>query len=143
MDIRPLTPAHYEAMLSLWTEAGLSSLRPSGRDSRELVTAEMEKNPDLFLGAFDGEELIGVCIGTDDGRKGWLNRLAVPPQQRGKGVARSLIGATETALRKRGRRIIGVLIEEESEASLELFKTMGYTLHRDILYLSKRDGPEI
>jgi len=138
-----LTPDHYDAMMRLWKEVGLSSLRPRGRDRRELVKKEMTENPDLFLGAFEGEVLIGVCVGTDDGRKGWLNRLAVHPDHRRKGVAQELIRATEDALGKRGRRIIGILIEDENRLSLELFKKEGYVLHRDITYLSKREGPEV
>ena len=141
--ITPLTPDHYDAVINLWKEAGFSSLRSLGRDRRELVTKEMEVNPDLFLGAFEGDTLIGVCVGTDDGRKGWLNRLAIHLGHRRKGVAKLLVKATEEALKKRGRQIIGILIEDWNEESLELFQNEGYVLHKDIFYLSKREGSEV
>ncbi|MBU4189834.1 MAG: GNAT family N-acetyltransferase [Candidatus Thermoplasmatota archaeon] len=47
--------------------------------------------------------LIGVVVGSDDGRKGWINRLAVDLKHRKKGVARVLINAVEDALKKIGR----------------------------------------
>jgi len=141
--ITPLRPEHYDAVMALWKDAGLSSLRPQGRDSRERVVREMKENPDLFLGAFENGTLIGVCVGTDDGRKGWLNRLTVHPEHRRKGVARQLARATEEALKERGRRIIGILIEDWNAESLELFQDEGYVLHKDIFYLSKREGKEV
>ena len=141
--ITTLTPDHYDALIQLWKVAGLSSLRPQGRDRRELVTKEMEENPDIFLGAFENGTLIGVCVGTDDGRKGWLNRLTVHPAHQRKGVAKQLIRATEEALKERGRQIIGILIEDWNELSLEFFQREGYVLHKDIFYLSKRGGPEV
>jgi ribosomal protein S18 acetylase RimI-like enzyme len=95
------------------------------------------------LGAFEGKEMIGMIIGTDDGRKGWINRLAVDPKYRRKGVAMELVRILEGALKKRGRKIICTLIEDWNETSLALFEKVGYIKHEDIFYLSKREGEEI
>jgi len=143
MYIKNLTPEDYDAVLKLWELADLSSYRPLGRDSKDHMLREMKENPDLFFGAFENGKLVGICIGTDDGRKGWLNRLAVHPDYRRRGIASRLIAVTEEALRKRGRKIICTLIEEWNTESLQLFKKMGYEIHRDILYLSKRENPEV
>jgi ribosomal protein S18 acetylase RimI-like enzyme len=139
MEIRQLNFDSYDSMIALWERACLP-YRPKGRDSIEEMRKEFEKNPDLILGAFEGEEFIGVILGTDDGRKGWINRLAVSPQHRQSGVAKELIKALENALKKRGRKIICTLVEDWNEASLELFKKVGYIKHDDIFYLSKREG---
>lgn len=142
MEIRPLSIDSYDSMISLWERAGLPS-RPKGRDGREEMRKEMERDPDLIFGAFEGEELIGVILGTDDGRKGWINRLAVEQKYRRKSVAIQLIKALERALKKRGRKIICTLVEDWNEASLNLFKNSGYTKHDDILYLSKRENDDV
>ncbi|HID72163.1 MAG TPA: GNAT family N-acetyltransferase [Thermoplasmata archaeon] len=143
MYIKNLTPEDYDAVLKLWELADLSSYRPFGRDSKDHMLREMKENPELFFGAFENGKLVGICIGTDDGRKGWLNRLAVHPDYRRRGIASRLIALTEEALRKRGRKIICTLIEEWNTESLQLFKKMGYEIHRDIFYLSKRENPEV
>jgi len=78
-----------------------------------------------------------------DLRKGWLNRLAVDPGHRHRGVAKDLIAEVEKALRKRGIRIFCALIEEYNTASKELFKRCGYVEHRDIIYFSKRESDEV
>ena len=141
MEIRSLSVAEYDAVIELWKRAGLP-FKAKGRDGREHMSKELRENPDLFLGAYEEEELIGVIVGTDDGRKGWINRLAVLPEYRHVGVARALIASCEEAFRKRGRRIICRLVEDNFE-SLELFKKAGYVKHNDIFYLSKREDEDV
>jgi len=76
--------------------------------------------------------------------EGWINRLAVDPEFRGRGLAKRLISEVEGRLRARGRRIIAVLVEGGmSQPSLRLFQSCGYLLNREILHLSKRDSPEV
>jgi len=142
MEIRRLTIDNYEEMTKLWSKARLS-FRPSGRDSREVVAAEMKANPDFFLGAFGDDQLVGLVVVSCDLRKGWLNRLAVDPDHRRRGVAKNLIVEAEKVLRKRGIRIFCALIEEYNHASKELFKRCGYVEHRDIIYFSKRESSEV
>ncbi len=142
LEIRELKVGDYEEMIALWERAGLS-YRPRGRDSPAAIAAQMGRDPDLFLGAFVGGRLVGIVIGSDDGRKGWINRLAVDPAYRRRGIAQSLIAEVERRLRGRGREIIAVLVEDWNEPSLELFQRCGYLLDRTILYLSKRTAPWI
>jgi len=142
MEIRTLTIGNYEEMTKLWSKARLP-FRPSGRDSREAVAAEMKANPDFFLGAFRDDQLIGLLVVSCDFRKGWLNRLAVDPDYQHRGIAKSLIVEAEKTLRKRGIKIFCALIEEYNTASKELFKKCGFVEHRDIIYFSKRESSEI
>ena len=142
MQIRQITFDMYDSIIALWESGELPS-KPKGRDSREEMRKQFTQDPDLILGAFEGEELIGVILGTDDGRKGWINRLAVEPGHRRKGVADELIIALEKALRKRGRRIICTLVEDWNHVSLSLFEKAGYVKHDDIFYLSKREGDHV
>lgn len=142
MKIRKLTIADYPELIKLWTRAKLP-VKPRGRDSRAHVAKEMACNPDFFIGAFDRDLLAGAVIASHDGRKGWLNRIAVGPDYRHQGLAQKLTAAGEKALRKHGIRIFGLLIHEYNGASLKLAKKMGYVVHNDILYLTKRDGDHI
>ena len=139
-EIRELRLDDYQEMIALWERAGLP-YRPEGRDSRAAIAEQMERDPDLFLGAYVQEKLIGTVIGSDDGRKGWINRLAVDPDYRRQGIAQLLIADLERRLMERGRKIIAVLVEDWNDVSLKLFQKCGYILDRSILYLSKREGP--
>lgn len=142
IQVRTLRLDDYEALIALWIRAGLP-YEPSGRDSRASVSAQMMRDPDLFLGAFQENRLVGAVIGTFDGRKGWINRLAVDPREGRRGIAQSLIEEIENALEDRGARVIAVLVEAGNASSLGLFQKCGYTTHRDILYLTKRDSNQV
>jgi len=142
MEIRRLRVDDYPELVHLWLKAGLP-FKPKGRDSPEAIARQMEINPDFFIGAFENGKLVGAVIASSDVRKGWINRLAVDPDYRRRGVAKTLIAEAEKALRKKGLRIFCALIEESNVASRELFKKCGYVEHRDIIYFSKRDSDEI
>jgi len=142
MQIRRLAIKDYDNIIQLWKKASLS-YKPEGRDSESAMEFQMKKNPSFFLGAYDENRLVGTVIASYDYRRGWINRLAVDPKYRRRGVAQKLIAAAEKTLRKKGARIICALVEDYNAASLSLFKRCGYVEHRDDVYLSKRDSNEV
>ena len=142
MEIRRLTISDYKEIVRLWSRAKLP-FKPKGRDSREAIAVQMETNPDFFLGAFEDNRLVGTVIISCDVRKGWINRLAVDPDYRNRGIAKALITESERVLRRHGIRIFCVLIEDYNTTSKNLFKECGYIEHRDIMYFSKRDSDEV
>jgi len=141
VKIRPLKPEEYDDILTLWKRAGLS-IRPKGRDSREAIMKQMAEAPDLFLGAEVSGKLAGIVIASSDGRRGYLNRIAVSPDFRGHGIAQKLTTAGEDALHKRGISVITLQIEDFNKASIRLARKMGYYQHFDVIYFSKRNSPE-
>lgn len=128
-------------MIDLWEKSDLP-YKPKGRDSKKAINHQINENPELFLGAFHNNALIGCVIATFDGRKGWINRLAVLPVYRKSGIAIQLIKAAETALKQKGATVIGALIYKDNEPSLHLFQKMGYTTAENIYYMSKRESKE-
>jgi N-acetylglutamate synthase-like GNAT family acetyltransferase len=142
MKIRRLTLDDYDRVTELWSRAKLP-FKPKGRDSRDAMATQMVATPDFFLGMYQDNDLIGVAILTCEGRKGWINRLAVDPDYRRHGVAKTLIAECEKTLRRHGVRLFCVLIDYDNSVSKELFKKCGYVEHHDILYFSKRDSDEI
>jgi len=139
MKTRSLTIADYDQIVALWKHAGLP-FKPSGRDRRSAVQVQMAKNPDFFLGAFEDNRLVGVVVATSDGRKGWINRLAVDPDFRCMGVAEKLISEAENVLHKHGIRMFCALIDDDNKGSKQLFKKCGYKEHRDIVYFRKKES---
>jgi ribosomal protein S18 acetylase RimI-like enzyme len=138
ITLRRLTVDDYDAILEVWRRAGLESIRPQGRDSREAFAAQLARGQ-VVLGLEDMGRLLACVVITDDARKGWINRLAVDPEYRRQGLAARLITEAENDLRTRGFRVFAALIEDDNAASLSLFQREGYKTH-DIVYVSKRDG---
>jgi ribosomal protein S18 acetylase RimI-like enzyme len=142
MQIRRLTIDDYREIVGLWSRADLP-FKPEGRDSRREMEAQMSANPDFFLGAFEDDQLVGTVILSSDLRKGWINRLAVDPGYRRRGVAKALIEESEKTLRNRGLKIFCSLVEGSNRPSKALFKKCGYSENTGISYFSKRDSEAV
>jgi ribosomal protein S18 acetylase RimI-like enzyme len=137
-----LAAGDYDAVRALWEAAGLP-IRPTGRDSREAFAEQIEGGTQSVIGLEQGGRLIGVVLATHDGRKGWINRLAVDPAVRRKGAGRRLIEEAERLLKAQGMSVIAALIEGSNRASLALFEQAGYETHPDLHYVSKRDRGDV
>ncbi|MEM2146696.1 MAG: GNAT family N-acetyltransferase, partial [Candidatus Jordarchaeaceae archaeon] len=142
IELRTLSIKDYDAILNLWKQADLP-FKPKGRESKEAMKVHIEHEPDLFIGAFHKDKLVGVVIGSHDYRKGWINRLAVHPQYRRHGIGQLLISSVEKALQRKGIKIFATLIEKDNVASLNLFKKAGYKVENSILYLTKRENLDV
>ncbi len=139
--IRKFVTDDYDDVISLWSSAGLPC-RPQGRDAKGKIEIEITKPTAVFLVAEYKGKIIGTSLGTQDGRKGWINRVAIIPELQGKGIARMLVEETEKRLYQKGIEIIACLIEEGNDVSMQTFNKLGYIKHEDIIYFSKRKSPD-
>ncbi len=136
MKIRPMRPEDYDRVIALWQRAGLP-FEPEGRDSFSSISRQLQTSGHLMFVAEADGQIIGTAFGSHDGRKGWVNRLAVDPRYRRRGVARQLVERVEEALVREGIIIVAALVEAPNEPSLKLFRALGYEERRDIIYFRK------
>ncbi|MDZ4724081.1 MAG: GNAT family N-acetyltransferase [candidate division Zixibacteria bacterium] len=138
MDIltRQLTIADFEQIRSVWDIAGLS-YKPGGRESYDAMKKEMANPACAFFGLFSETRVLGVAIANFDGRRGWINRLAVDPDFRGIGLAGRLIRVCEDFLYSRGALVIAALIDEMNDPSTSAFQKEGFGCVPEIRYFSK------
>ncbi len=141
VEVRRMREEDYDAVADIWTRSGLP-YQPRGRDSRERIREQMGMGSSIFLVAEDRGRVVGVLLVTHDLRKGWLNRLAVMPEQQGRGTAKELVRRAEEELSALGISIFAVQIHERNARSRKLFADLGYQEHEDIVYCSKRSGPD-
>ena len=135
--ISDLKIKHIDDLINLWKEAELP-IRPNGRDTEENLKKQIREPNNFFLKATVNKEIVGVLIASHNKRKGWINRLAVLPRFRHRGIAAKLIAEAEKRLEAAGIFIIACLIEDWNDASKKLFKKNEYKFHKDIYYFTKR-----
>lgn len=132
----------YEAIVKLWIAAGLP-YKPKGRDKKLEIKKELKRGNAIWLIAKDKDKIAGSILGTHDGRKGWINRVAVHPDYRKSGIAKKLVQETEKRLYKIGIKIIACLIEDWNDTSIKVFTKLGYIKHPDVFYFTKRQNPDV
>ncbi len=132
----------YERVMELWRQCDLP-LKPEGRDSREEIRRQLELSQVIFLVAEAEGRVVGTVLATHDGRKGWINRLAVEPAFRGQGLAQRLVRIAEQKLEAAGLQMFAALIEEDNLPSIKLFEKLGYTFHPDIKYFTRKKSLQV
>jgi len=137
IKIREFKIEDFDDLVKLWVAAKLP-FKPKGRDKFIKIQKEIKNDNSIFLIAeFEGE-IIGSIFGTHDGRKGWINRLAISPEFQKKGLGKELCNDLEKRFHKLGIEIIGCLIENWNNISINFFEKIGYSKNDDILYYTKR-----
>ncbi len=139
--IRPFRIGDYDAVMTLWEESRLP-LRPSGRDARERIEAQLLEPNVIFLVAEAEGCIAGTVLATHDGRKGWINRLAVREDMRRRGLGERLVREAAGRLEAAGMDVLACLIEDGNEVSMEFFARLGYRRKDDIHYFVKKKTPD-
>jgi ribosomal protein S18 acetylase RimI-like enzyme len=139
--IRRATVEDYPAIAEVWRKSG-SSIRPHTRDSERAFREQLHAFADSYLVAVEADRMIGVVLGTHDLRKGWINRLAVLPEYRRRGVGAALVQACEDALRALGIPILAALVEQDNAPSAALFQRLGYREDVPVRYFRKVTHPD-
>ncbi len=140
--IRELRLGDYDALLALWREAGLPH-RPKGRDAREAIARQLKEDTAIYLVAEVAGTVVGAVLGTHDGRKGWINRLAVLTAYRRRRVGAQLLAEAERRLAALGIEIFACLVEDWNGESKAFFEKTGYKPFREVSYYTKRKKGDV
>jgi N-acetylglutamate synthase len=135
--IRPFRMSDYDAVMALWKESGLP-MKPSGRDAPDRIETQLVEPNVIFLVAETEGRVSGTVLATHDGRKGWINRLAVRGDLRRQGIGERLVREAEARLEAAGMDVLACLIEEGNDVSMEFFSRLGYERKPDIHYFVKK-----
>ena len=120
--IRSATASDAAALAGLWRAAGLE-FRP------EAVPGELAAvlGQGLVLVEEEaGGEITGCVLGTFDGMRGWVRRLATRPDRRGRGIATRLLAELERRLRAVGCPKVNLHIEPGNAAVASFYARLGY-----------------
>lgn len=138
--IREFNMKDYEEVINLWHKVSLP-IRSKGRESRTEIHKQINNGITIFLVGEVNGTIVAAVLGTHDGRKGWINRLAVDPDFRRQHMAKRMVSKLEEKFQQMGLEVTVCLIEEENKTSMELFKSLGYQEWSG-KYFSKRKSPE-
>lgn len=127
LRIRQFDWPDYDRVIEVWRSAGRTIL------PRAELAAKLVRDPQLFLVAEHDDTLVGVVLGTFDGRRGWILRLAVDPAYRRRGIASRLIGELETRYAALGCPRVNLLALPEDTVALRFWQSLGYLRLPDVV----------
>lgn len=128
-------------LYNLWEIAELPA-RTHGRDRTDRLSRFLRSSPLPSWCIRQEGKMIGAVINSVDGRKGWIERLAVHPEHRRTGLAKALIAASLHSLKESGALVIGALIESENTASRRLFESCRFVYDPNVCYYTVRESPD-
>jgi len=126
-------PEDYSAAIQLWESVG-AGVRIGASDAPAEVLKKLQRDPDLFLVAKSGSEIIGTVIGGFDGRRGMVYHLAVALAFRRRGVASRLMAEVEDRLRHKGCIRCYLLVRPDNLDAVKYYEGIGWGLLDDYIF---------
>ena len=123
MRIRRYQAEDLAAVTALWQRCGLT--QPHHDPAHDIAFVDRSPQAVLLVGLY-GTQPVGTVIAGQDGMRGWLYRLAVDPEHRGRGLGRRLVADAETWLEAQGIRQIRLMIRPENAAIRDFYVRLGY-----------------
>jgi len=138
MDYRKLQIADHEELLLLWQNCDGISLRDA--DSRQGMQRYLERNPGLsFVAEADGRIVASLMAGHD-GRRGYIQHLAVDLEQRKQGIAGRLLELCLQALLDQGIVKSHVHVLNSNQLGRDFWSRRGWTHRAEIEMYSFING---
>ena len=133
MDIRVMTIQDYDAVYALWMRSknmGFNNLD----DSREGVDRLLRRNPNTSFVAMDGDDLVGVILSGQDGRRGYIYHMCVAEAYRRQGIGKALVEYAISHAAEMGYSEMSIGVDMDNYGALRLYTAAGF---REILFLGE------
>lgn len=100
MNYRIMDISDYDRVISLWQQCDGVSLRDA--DSRDGIARYLDRNPGLSFVAEADQDIVGTVMAGHDGKRGYIQHLAVLDSLRQQGIGSRLVEICLQALKQAG-----------------------------------------
>ena len=126
VQIREFIEADRQALKRLWEVCGLS--KSYNKPDDDIERALRFDNARLLVAELEGQ-VVGSAFVSHDARRGWIYYLAVLPDQQRQGIAKELLGVSESWIKELGLIKINLAVRQTNSAVKEFYYALGYELH--------------
>jgi putative acetyltransferase len=119
-----MTIDDYDSVVALWQATEGVGLNES--DSRESIESYLRRNPALSLVVERDSQIVAAVLCGHDGRRGFLNHLAVARPFRGQGLGRRLVDACLNRLAPLGILKCNIYLYVDNSAGAAFWRRLGW-----------------
>lgn len=136
IEYKILTASDYDGVYELWTNTPGMGIN-STDDSREGVEKYIKRNPTTSFVALVEGKIVGAILAGHDGRRGFIQHLAVLPEFRKHGIASALVSRAMNALKEEEIHKVALLAFRKNELGNGFWDKMEFTVREDVYYRNK------
>jgi ribosomal protein S18 acetylase RimI-like enzyme len=130
IEIRPMTLLDIHAAIAIWKDSPGIVLRDD--DSQAGIERYLTRNPKLSFVAAQSLEIIGAVLCGHDGRRGYLQHVAVLPKFQNRGIGSALVDQVLLGLEQQGIQKAHVDVLTANTAGHLFWANYGWTKRTDI-----------
>ena len=124
MLVRDFQSTDQSDVVRLWERCALT--RPWNDPALD-IKRKLEGQPDWLLVAVEATAIVGSVMVGYDGHRGWINYLAVDPNQQRSGIGRKLMSEAERRLLDLGCPKINLQIRDDNLAAISFYESIGFS----------------
>jgi N-acetylglutamate synthase len=128
------TMADYIEVYKLWD--GMPGIGLSSADGEEAIAKYLARNPGFSMVARMDGKVVGAVLGGHDGRRGYLQHLAVAPAARHRGIGKTMVEKCLAALAAEGIRRCHIFVYSDNETGLGFWEAAGWFKRGELLIMS-------
>jgi ribosomal protein S18 acetylase RimI-like enzyme len=123
LEIVRYATEYQDAVVALWKECGL--VVPQN-DPVTDIQKKFVFQPDLFFIALADGKVVGSVMVGYEGHRGWINYLAVVPENQKKGCGRKLVAKAIGELEKLGCPKVNLQVRRTNILVIDFYKHLGF-----------------
>ena len=130
ITLREMQISDYHEVMQLLENTEGVVLREA--DSYDAIKIYLERNPQLNYVAYHDDTIVGCIMAGHDGRRGYLQHLAVDSRYRQKGIARKLVNRTISELELISINKSHIFILKDNDKARVFWEKLGWKKRDDI-----------
>jgi ribosomal protein S18 acetylase RimI-like enzyme len=105
-------------------------------DLKDDIARFLERNPVLSFVARDNGQLVGVVLCSHDGRRGYIDQLAVRKSHRRQGIGKGLVARCLYNLMRIGIHKWHLFVFEDNQDAIAFWKKLGWAERVELVTMS-------
>jgi len=139
VQIKEMQIEDYDEIHALWQS--INEIVLSEVDTRESIARFLERNPGFSYIAIIEDKIVGAVLCSHDGRRGYLDHLAVEETHRLQGIGKALVLRCLYNLMRVGIRRWNLYVFEGNQEAIKFWKKVGWSPKLNMVMMSQPISP--